>query len=80
MSENIDDISEVAAAGITVGIILPMLLIGFGLVIWNIVLLFRMWNTLEGWAKVLYLFLLLSGVGPVPGIILLYMNVGVQNK
>jgi hypothetical protein len=71
----IDDV----ATGIALSVILSVLLIGLALVIWNIVLLSRMWNSLEGWAKAMYLILLFSGVGPVPGILLLYMKVGVTN-
>lgn len=61
---------------VTVPIIVGAIL-SVGLMVWNLVLILQRWTNMKTWARVLYLTLLFSGVGPVLSIILLYCNVGI---
>ena len=72
--------SDIVLPAIGLSIILPILLICFGLYLWNIILLIKHWEYLDSWAKILYILLLFTGFGPLPSLILLGLGVGILKK
>ena len=64
--------------GTSIGIVLLIFSIFIVLFIWNIVVLIKKWKYLKQWAKIFYILLLFTGVGPVPSLVLLYAGVGVE--
>ena len=73
------ELTTTEARNISIGIMLPVILIGIGLIVWNAILIMKKWKYLQPWARVLYILLWLTGVGPIPSIILLYIGVGVSS-
>lgn len=72
------DILDVASGMFAMIVIVAF--IAIVLAIWNVVMLVNKWSVLEDWAKVMYIILLFSGVGPLVSIILLYSGVGTKKK
>lgn len=69
-----------AVVGTAFGIWVGIFVIALAFFVWNIVLIVRYWSDFTEWAKVLYIVLLLSGIGPLPSIILIYSGVGFKRR
>lgn len=49
------------------------------LYIWSFMSLKRKWSTMSGFWQIVYVLLLCTGAGPIPVLIMLYFNVGVDS-
>ena len=63
---------------IIIGTWITMVVLALIFYVWNIVLIVRYWKNFEDWAKLLYILLLFTGVGPLPSIVLIYIGIGIK--